>query len=112
MEECLPYPVNSCHCVITSYSIHYTKLYDAVDYYYSEDILFDRQVEGPTGKGISFDLHAGLTITQNMTIEILIEDLWSKIRWEDAPHTSADGDTDTVLITDEGYLKTKALLIV
>lgn len=81
-----------------------------VDYYYSEDILFDREVQSPTGVGVSFDLHAGFTILNNFTVEVLIEDAWSKIRWENAPHTFASGDTEAVSISDEGYLQAEAMV--
>jgi len=75
-----------------------------VDYFYSEDKLFDREVVSPEGKGYSVDLNIDWSPSDDWDFNLSINDLLAKIFWEDAPRTSAIGDTDTKEYDENGYV--------
>ncbi|MGB0467282.1 MAG: hypothetical protein ACPGF7_07125 [Pontibacterium sp.] len=81
------------------------------DYYYSQDILFDRKVsEAPTAKGITADLAVHWQVSPAFLIEMQVQDLFSYIEWQNAPRTVARASTDNVSLEPDGTLNTTALL--
>lgn len=82
----------------------------ALDYYYTKDQLFDRQVDSLRGQGASLDLDAGWQVRPDILFELHLEDVISRIWWNEAPYTVAAGDTDTMAVTDEGFLETRSLV--
>ncbi len=74
-----------------------------VDYYYSEDKLFDRVVEAPGGDGFAIDINVDWQIKQ-WGFNLNIKDLFSRIYWRDNPRTIATGDTDTKRFDENGFL--------
>lgn len=67
-----------------------------VDYVYSKDSLFDRQVNAPKSRyGFGFDLGADWQFTKNWFGSIYIQDLYSEILWDYAPYTEATINTVT-----------------
>lgn len=74
-----------------------------VDYYYSEDLLFDREVAAPDGNGFAIDLDIGWQ-AGNWDFMLDIKDLLARIYWQDAPRTVASGNSNTVNYDANGYL--------
>jgi len=74
-----------------------------VDYFYSEDKLFDRVVEAPEGNGYAIDIMIDWRL-QNWDFNLDVRDLLAKIYWQDAPRTIATGNTDTKDFDENGFL--------
>jgi len=74
-----------------------------VDYYYSEDELFDRQVTAPKGEGYALDIFADWKI-ENWAFNLEVRDLFAKVYWRNAPRTIATGNTDTKDFDEEGFV--------
>ncbi|MEM7660764.1 MAG: hypothetical protein AAF292_00840 [Pseudomonadota bacterium] len=81
-----------------------------VDYVYDRDLIFDREVDAPSGIGVAFDIEAALQITEKLRADVKVEDLWSRIWWDDAPRTVLDATTDTVDRDDNGLLIVRPFL--
>ena len=79
----------------------------SLDYTYSEDVLLDRVADMPTSKyGYSFDIGADWQINDDWYSSVYIQDLFSKIVWEEAPYTTASATTSRTVVVD-GYYKVK-----
>ena len=75
-----------------------------VSYTYSEDALFDRNVDAPKSiYGYSFDFGVDWIINKNWFGSIYIQDLLSEILWEQSPYTDASATTATTTIDDGKY---------
>jgi len=81
-----------------------------LDYVFSNDIVFDSEVTAPNGFGLTFDIVAALAITDRLSAEIEINDIWSRIWWQDAPRTIASASTDNVTSNPDGSINVTALL--
>ncbi|WP_226664698.1 hypothetical protein [Microbulbifer aggregans] len=57
-----------------------------LDYRYSEDLLLEHQFEPPEGRGIALDFNIGYAGTHR-SASLVVQDLYSAIEWEQAPHT-------------------------
>ena len=75
-----------------------------VDYFYSEDDLFDRIVSEPQGKGFSFDLKFDYNISERSKLTAKIQDAWAEIYWKNAPFTRATAHSDTKQFDADGYV--------
>ena len=75
----------------------------AVDYSYSEDHLFKRQVDTPTGQGYSLDLSLDWR-TERLAAHLRVTDLLGRLYWHDAPYTTATATSDTKAYGPDGYL--------
>jgi hypothetical protein len=74
------------------------------DYYYSDDPLFDRVAEEPSGWGYSIDLAADWQPLSRLGLHLQVRDLLGAIFWRRAPHTIADADSDNKAFDEEGYV--------
>lgn len=75
-----------------------------VDYVYYRDVIFDRpDVEKASGIGWAFDIAANWQPMKKLNLNFRAEDLFSRIRWKDAPFTQAEANTDNKSFDDEGY---------
>lgn len=81
-----------------------------VDYHYSKDVLFDRDVNAPSAEGMSADLEIGWQLSSQVKIHLSAQDLVSHIVWDEAPRTVASGSTNNVSLTPEGQLEAVAVL--
>ncbi len=74
-----------------------------VDYRYSEDRLFKRNVSAPSGQGYSVDLqldwHPG-----DWRTHLHITDLLARLYWNHAPFTTATATSDTKSFDSNGYV--------
>lgn len=75
-----------------------------LDYNYSEDQLFDQIVEEPDGKGYALDVYAHWQVSEQFTLDVALEDLTSRITWDDAPFTRAQVTSNTVSYDSDGFL--------
>jgi len=83
----------------------------AVDYFYSEDKLFERNIDNrPDGLGASIDLNAEWKSSDRLSMKFLVKDLFGLIHWNDAPATVANADTNNVSLDADGYIDTSPLL--
>ncbi|WGL15864.1 hypothetical protein PVT68_13925 [Microbulbifer bruguierae] len=64
----------------------------ALDYRYSEDLLLAHQFEQPEGDGLALDVSVGYSGARR-SLMLEVQDLYSAIRWEQAPHTYGAFDT-------------------
>ncbi|MGB5445269.1 MAG: hypothetical protein WBM99_07150 [Psychromonas sp.] len=75
-----------------------------LSYTYSEDIIFDRNVDAPKSLyGYSFDIGGDWIINDSWFGSIYIQDLFSEILWDKSPFTDASATTATTTIDDGKY---------
>ncbi|WP_132701385.1 hypothetical protein [Reinekea marinisedimentorum] len=75
----------------------------AVDYYYTDDILFERSVEDVTGFGATLDIALSAQLNANWRWDVRVHDLLGALYWEDVPNTLAEAYSDRVTVTEAGY---------
>ena len=75
-----------------------------VDYYYSQDKLFDRQVLSPDGDGYSVDLDLQWQVSEQLRTGLSFKDLLARIYWKDTPYTTATAVSDTKTYDTDGYV--------
>lgn len=75
-----------------------------VDYFYSEDALFERQVEEPEGQGFSIDFRLEVPL-KNWHVDLHIRDLIGQINWSDAPFTTARANSNNKSFDDQGFVQ-------
>jgi len=76
----------------------------AVDYRFTDDLLFLRAVDKPTGYGASLDLIVNWQATDELAFEFSAYDAASRIWWDDLPGTIADATTAISRTADNGVL--------
>ncbi len=82
-----------------------------VDYYYSEDALFDRPLtSSPEGWGYGVDLSLAWTPIANTEITLAIQDLFATIYWDRAPYTRASVLTEAKRSDENGFLSFEPVL--
>jgi hypothetical protein len=80
-----------------------------VDYVYSKDVLFEREVKAPQGYGYSLDLKLDWQPTKRFAGQLTVIDLLGEIKWINAPYTTATGSSDTKTYDEDGYVRYKAV---
>ncbi|CAN8139900.1 DUF5723 domain-containing protein [uncultured Thiomicrorhabdus sp.] len=76
-----------------------------VDYYYDNDVLFDRNIEqAPEGHGYAIDLTLGTQINDRWSVKFQAKDLLAQIFWNNTPRTVATSDSDTKTYDEDGYV--------
>jgi hypothetical protein len=75
-----------------------------VDYYYSEDKLFDREVDPPQGRGYALDLVFDWQLSDKLKFGFQAYDILTRMYWEDAPRTIATASSDTKEYDEDGYV--------
>lgn len=81
-----------------------------VDYYYSEDVLFDRKVDSPNGVGYSIDSLINWSVGHQFKMHLGITDLIGRMHWSNAPNTTAVATSDTKEYDEDGYVKYNPVL--
>jgi hypothetical protein len=77
-----------------------------VDYRYSEDALFERNVGRPYGRGYSLDVGAGAShFAQRLSWRIDVRDAAGRMRWESAPVTTAVASSSNKEYDADGYVR-------
>lgn len=81
-----------------------------IDYYYSNDFLFEREVKTPTGNGLSVDWSLSWRQDRKTNMSVDIKNLYGLINWNDAPHTVARVSSDNKEYDANGYVIVHATL--
>ena len=81
-----------------------------VDYRFTQDLLFLRDIDNTSGYGLSLDAIVNWQATERLDIEIAAYDALSRIWWSDVPGTQADATTDFVRTDDNGILIVRPVL--
>ena len=78
-----------------------------LDYRYSDDFILGFEAEEPYGWGASVDVGLEWLATDKIALNLQVDDLWSSIRWQDAPRTIADVNTVTARLGEDGLLRVR-----
>ncbi len=81
-----------------------------VDYAYTEDPLFDRQVKAPEGKGFSIDFMFDYQVTQKVHWQLQVRDLLARLYWENSPYTQGRATSERKEYDENGYVSIDPLL--
>ncbi len=76
-----------------------------LDYVYARDAVFERQVQAPRGQGWAFDVSLRWRPGPWLRLDLRLRDLAGRIRWFDAPHTTARVESDNRRYDENGYLR-------
>lgn len=76
-----------------------------VDYLYSRDALFKRRIDRPEGKGYTLDLRLDWQPSEEISSQLEVVDLISRVYWSEAPYTIATATSDTKTYDEDGYLR-------
>ncbi len=75
-----------------------------VDYLYYRDIVFKREnINAARGEGAAFDLRLAWQASEHWYFAAQADDLFTEIRWKDAPFTIATAHTNRKSYDEEGY---------
>lgn len=75
-----------------------------LDYTYTEDEIFDRPVDPPTGLGASTDIHMNWQIHPRLMLTADIYNLVSYLNWKNAPNTTAEVNSNKKTYDENGYV--------
>lgn len=75
------------------------------DYFYTDDVLFRREVDAPNGKGYTLDMGLEWRIYDGLTFSASFEDLLGKIHWSGLPRTTARATSETIIVDEDGFLE-------
>ena len=75
-----------------------------LDYYYSEDLLLEHQIDRPSGHGgaVDIELHWQAGAWQ---ASLIAEDLWMRMTWDDAGRTQGQLNTNNTQYNDSGFVR-------
>lgn len=76
-----------------------------VDYFYSRDVLFDRDVRAPRGNGYSLDIKLEWDPNEQFSAQLDIVDMLGEIFWTDTPYTRATGTSENKRYDENGYVR-------
>jgi hypothetical protein len=74
------------------------------DLVYEDDPLYERESEQVSGQGYSFDLAIHYVADQNWDLNLEVYDLFSRMKVDDAPFTTADATSDIKHFDEDGYV--------
>jgi len=74
------------------------------DVVYEKDPLYERGKENVYGRGYSFDLAIHYLVNQNWDLELQVFDLFSEMKVDDAPFTTADASSNVKSFDEDGYV--------
>lgn len=81
-----------------------------VNYVYDEDLFLERPVSAPSGQGIAVDLGLLWQINKQWLAGLQIQDLYSYIRWKNAPYTRAIVTSSVVTLDENGFIDSQPVL--
>ena len=73
-----------------------------LDHFYSEDLLLDRKVARPDGRGASLDLQGQWRFGERLSGRFDTRNLLGRMWWKNAPYTLGVLDSDTRQVDDNG----------
>lgn len=75
-----------------------------VDYFYSQDKLFDRVADVPDGDGYAVDIAFDWQMNERLKLGFRANDVVARMYWRDAPRTVAVATSDTKEYDQNGYV--------
>ena len=81
-----------------------------LNYYYSRDTLFDRDVVAPTGWGYAFDIALTAQPDTDWHVRLELQNLLGRVNWNNAPFTTATVDTHNKSYDENGYVIVRPVL--
>lgn len=81
-----------------------------IDYFYSDDLIFNRDVDRPTGIGYAVDIALNWQPADRFGVELSVNDAFSGIRWTDAPRTIANADSAIIETGEDGLLDVRPII--
>ncbi|MGB1311203.1 MAG: hypothetical protein ACPG47_08325 [Leucothrix sp.] len=82
-----------------------------VDNQYAEDPLFERTIDqAPSGIGVALDASLAWQATPKLQLSLKAHDIAGLIRWEGVPYTSAQANSNNVIVDGEGFTKVNPIL--
>lgn len=82
----------------------------SIDYAYTEDHLFDRNVQEPTGKGFSLDFMFNYQVTPELHWQLQVRDLFARLYWDSSPYTQGYVTSDRKEYDENGYVSIDPVL--
>tara|TARA_R110001583_G_scaffold93998_1_gene237298 strand:- start:8903 stop:10042 length:1140 start_codon:yes stop_codon:yes gene_type:complete len=82
----------------------------SVDYAYTEDNLFDRQVNKPKGQGFSLDFMFDYQLTPVLNWQLQVRDLFARLYWKNSPYTQGTSSSDRKEYDENGYVSIDPIL--
>ena len=79
-----------------------------LDYYYSEDLLLEHQIDRPSGRGGAVDIELHWQ-AERWQASLVAEDLWMQMKWDDAGRSQGRLNTNNTEYNDSGFVRYKAL---
>lgn len=76
-----------------------------IDHAYSEDVLLDRTVARPRGRGASLDLDLEYSVGAQWSGSLRTRNLLGRLWWDDAPYTRGTLSSDTQQTDDDGLIR-------
>ncbi|MCW8995798.1 MAG: hypothetical protein OQK77_08280 [Psychromonas sp.] len=81
-----------------------------LDYHYTEDLLFDRSVDKPQGKGFALDVEFHYQVTPATYWQLQVRDLFTRIYWQSSPYTQGRATSDRKEYDEDGYVSFNPVL--
>jgi hypothetical protein len=81
-----------------------------VDYAYTEDHLFERNVQEPEGQGFSLDFMFNYQVTAEVYWQLQVRDLFARLYWENSPYTEGHATSDRKEYDENGYVSFNPVL--
>lgn len=81
-----------------------------VDYRFTQDLLFLRDIDDTQGYGLSLDAIVNWQATDRLKLNVATYDALNRIWWSDVPGTQADATTDILRTGDDGIFIVRPLL--
>ncbi|WP_413700235.1 hypothetical protein ACLKMH_23860 [Psychromonas sp. KJ10-10] len=81
-----------------------------IDYAYTEDHLFDRQVNTPKGHGFSLDFMFDYQLTADINWQLQVRDLFARLYWKNSPYTQGASSSDRKEYDENGYVSIDPIL--
>ncbi len=73
------------------------------DYSYTEDVLFEREVDSVTGYGFALDAHVDWQFRPDWRLDLQAKDLPGWVWWKDLPYTRATAESAREHTEDDGF---------
>ncbi|MDH5258840.1 MAG: hypothetical protein OEX07_12565 [Gammaproteobacteria bacterium] len=76
-----------------------------VDYFYTKDAIFDRELSAPAGTGYAFDTALLWRPDERLQVHFKMYDIAGKIHWRNTPRTVALLESDNKTYDENGYVR-------
>lgn len=81
-----------------------------IEYAYTEDHLFEREVNKPSGQGFSLDFMFDYQLTPELNWQLQVRDLIARIYWKNSPYTQGSSSSDRKKYDENGYVSIDPIL--